>query len=56
MHPLDVVSADQLITSPGQRVHPHPAVHERIELAAAEGARIDGGQDLRRLMIAVQSS
>jgi transcriptional regulator with XRE-family HTH domain len=32
MHPLDVVSADQLITSPGQRVHPHPALHERIEL------------------------
>jgi transcriptional regulator with XRE-family HTH domain len=32
MHPLDVVSADQLITSPGQRAHPHPALHERIEL------------------------
>jgi len=32
MHPLDVVSADQLISTPGQRVHPHPALHERIEL------------------------
>ncbi len=32
MHPLDVVSADQLISSPGQRVHPHPALHERIRL------------------------
>jgi transcriptional regulator with XRE-family HTH domain len=32
MHPLDVVSPDQLITSPGQRVHPRAAVHERIEL------------------------
>jgi hypothetical protein len=32
MHPLDVVSADQLITSSGQRVHPHPAVRERIDL------------------------
>jgi len=32
MHPLDVVSADLLITSPAQRVHPHPALHERIEL------------------------
>jgi transcriptional regulator with XRE-family HTH domain len=32
MHPLDVVSPDQLIGSPGPRVHPHPALHERIEL------------------------
>ena len=32
MHPLDVVSPDQLIASPAQRVHPHPALHERIEL------------------------
>jgi len=32
MHPLDVVSPDQLITSPGQRLHPFPALHERVEL------------------------
>jgi hypothetical protein len=32
MHPLDVVSADQLINAPGQRVHPRPPLHERIKL------------------------
>jgi hypothetical protein len=31
MHPLDVVSPDQLTTSPGQRVHPRASLHQRIK-------------------------